>query len=292
VGDLVAMTFLWTLVWSLVATLRDVLPISIVVLFFQVLVLRRPIANWERVLGGFLCVTLGLAVFLAGLEIALFPLGEAMARQLASPELVQPDPGGTAPWYGYYWTYLFAFSIGFSATIAEPALLAVAIKANQASGGTIHIWGLRCAVAIGSGIGVALGTFRIVTGLPLPYFLLMGYLVVIVQTCFAPKQIIPLAYDSGGVTTSTVTVPLVTALGLGLAAKIPGRNPLVDGFGMIALAVLFPMITVMGYAQIAQLLNARQFRVPQGIGGGSGHVAKRPSQAQRTTKGDSTCISN
>ncbi len=281
------MTFLWALVWSFVATLRDVLPISIVILFFQVLVLRRPIANWERVLAGFACVTLGLAVFLAGLEIALFPLGEAMARQLASPALVQLDHGGFAPWYGYYWTYLFAFMIGFSATIAEPALLAVAIKANQASGGTIHIWGLRSAVAIGSGIGVTLGAFRIVTGLPLPYFLLAGYLFVIVQTYFAPKQIIPLAYDSGGVTTSTVTVPLVTALGLGLAAHIPGRNALADGFGMIALAVLFPVITVLGYAQIAQSLNVRQLRASRSVGGGGGHLTKGLSQAHPTTMGDS-----
>lgn len=260
------MSLLWTLGWSLAATLRDVLPIATVIVVFQVFVLRRPIANWQRVAGGFACVILGLAIFLAGLQIALFPLGEAMAQQLASTEMVRRDvgmePGAASTWYNYYWTYLFAFSIGFSATIAEPALLAVAIKAHQVSGGTIHVWGLRGAVAIGSGIGVALGTFRIVTGIPLPYFILTGYLIVLVQTFFAPKQIIPLAYDSGGVTTSTITVPLVTALGLGLAAQIPGRNPLTEGFGMIALAVLFPMVTVMGYAQVAQLWNARQSRKP------------------------------
>lgn len=259
-------------------------------LFFQVLVLRRPIANWQRAVTGFACVILGLSVFLAGLEIALFPLGEAMARQLAAPELVQPDkalaPGRVAPWQAYYWTYLFAFAIGFSATIAEPALLAVAIKAHEVSGGTICVWGLRGAVAIGSGFGVALGTFRIVTGLPLPYFLLTGYLIVIVLTCFAPKQIIPLAYDSGGVTTSTVTVPLVTALGLGLAAQIPGRNPLTDGFGMIALAVLFPMITVMGYAQIAQSWNARRGRMPRAAAGGEITVAAA-KQLQPQTEGES-----
>lgn len=251
------LTFLWTLGEALIATLGDVLPIAIVIVFFQFVILRRPVAGWHRVVFGFLCVILGLTVFLAGLEIALFPLGDAMARQLASPRLVPRDPGEAVPWYDYYWTYLFAFSIGFSATIAEPALLAVAIKANQASGDTIHIWGLRIAVAIGSGIGVALGTLRIITGIPLPYFLLAGYLIVIIQTYFAPKQIVPLAYDSGGVTTSTVTVPLVTALGLGLAAQIPGRNPLTDGFGMIALAVMFPMITVMGYALAAQWWSAR-----------------------------------
>ncbi len=255
------MTLLVALLSSLTSTLRDVLPIAAVIIAFQVFVLRRPIANWRRVACGFLFVTLGLAVFLVGLETALFPLGETMARQLASGPIVGQEPGAqpdvVLPWFRYHWAYLFAFAIGFSATIAEPALLAVAIKAHQVSGGTIHVWGLRVAVAIGSGIGVTLGTLRIVTGLPLPYFIMAGYLIVVVQTFFAPRQIVPLAYDSGGVTTSTVTVPLVVALGLGLAAQIPGRDPLAEGFGMIALAVLFPMITVMGYAQLAQWSNAR-----------------------------------
>lgn len=289
------MTALWTLGSSLVATLRDVLPIGIVIFVFQVLVLRRPIANWQRVASGFGCVILGLAVFLAGLEIALFPLGAAMAQQLASPEFVRHDlemaPGEAAAWYEYYWTYLFAFSMGFSATIAEPALLAVALKAHQVSGGTIHVWGLRGAVAIGSGIGVSLGTFRIVTGIPLPYFILVGYLVVIVQTFFAPKQIIPLAYDSGGVTTSTVTVPLVTALGLGLAEHIPDRNPLTEGFGMIALAVLFPMITVMGYAQVAQAWNSRQSR-QQSPPAKTWPTAAIRSRTKSPVEGEPKCISN
>jgi hypothetical protein len=285
------MTFFWKLLWSLVATLRDVLPIIIVILFFQVFILRRSIADWQRVLCGFLFVIVGLAVFLAGLEIALFPLGEVMARQLAAPELVPRYADAIAPWYAYYWTYLFAFSIGFSATIAEPALLAVAIKANQASGGTIHPWGLRVAVAIGSGSGVALGTLRIITGISLPYFLLAGYLIVIVLTYLAPKQIVPLAYDSGGVTTSTVTVPLVTALGLGLASQIPGRNPLTDGFGMIALAVMFPMITVMGYALAAQVWSRRLRLISRiAFSGEAGFVAQKQSPPR--TKGDSSCISN
>ena len=245
---------------SLLATLRDVIPIAAMIVLFQGLVLRRPIANVRRVVLGFALVVLGLAVFLVGLKIALFPLGEAMAMQLAATDFVL-GPNQAVPetiaWHRYYWTYLFAFCIGFSATIAEPALLAVALKAHEASGGAIGVWGLRAAVALGSGLGVALGTLRIVVGIPLPYMILAGYLVVIIQTYFAPKSIVPLAYDSGGVTTSTVTVPLVTALGLGLAANIPGRNPLVDGFGMIALAVLFPMITVMAYAQLAQFRNRR-----------------------------------
>lgn len=249
---------------SLLSTLRDVLPIAAAIVVFQAAVLRRKVANPGRIALGFACVVLGLAVFLVGLELALFPLGEAMARQLASPEFVmgadalnplgdaaEPVQQAAPPWHCYHWTYLFAFCIGFSATIAEPALLAVAIKASQVSGGTIHVWGLRAAVALGSGLGVALGALRIVAGWPLPYMILGGYLIVMIQTYFAPRAIVPLAYDSGGVTTSTVTVPLVTALGLGLAANIPGRDPLIDGFGMIALAVLFPMITVMCYAQIA-----------------------------------------
>jgi len=256
---------LLSLLWaSFGSTMRDVLPIVVVLLFFQLAVLRRPIARWRRVVAGFGYVILGLALFLVGLDLALFPLGTAMATQLANPEFVAPDRLGILAdnpipiaWYRYYWTYLFAFTIGFSATIAEPALLAVAIKAHEVSGGTLKVWPLRAAVALGSGLGVMLGTLRIILGVPLPYCILAGYAFVIAQTYFAPKQIVPLAYDSGCASTSTVTVPLVAALGLGLAAEIPGRNPLVEGFGMIALAVLFPMITVMGYAQLAQWWNNR-----------------------------------
>ena len=156
-------------------------------------------------------------------------------------------------WADYVWVYVFAFAIGFSTTIAEPALLAVAMKANQVSAGAIGIWGLRIAVALGVAVGISLGTFRIVTGLPIHYFIIVGYIVVVIQTLFAPRLIIPLAYDSGGVTTSTVTVPLVAALGLGLAETVPGRNVLIDGFGLIAFASLFPMMSVMAYAQLSGL---------------------------------------
>ena len=247
------MNYLWMFMERLIATVRDTLPILFIVGSFQLFVLRRPLNNLPQLLWGIGFVVMGLAMFLMGLELALFPLGEEMANQLTSG-FVGNQP---RPWYSYYWTYLFGFAIGFSATIAEPALLAVAIKAHEASGGTIRVWGLRAAVALGCGTGVALGTFRIVTGVPLPWFILTGYLVVIVQTYFAPKKIVPLAYDSGGVTTSTITVPLVTALGIGLATQIPDRNPLTEGFGMIALAVLFPMITVMGYAQLAAWLGRK-----------------------------------
>ncbi len=252
---------------STVSTVRDVLPITGVILVFQIAVLRRPIANPARVAWGFGCVLLGLSLFLIGLELALFPLGTSMASQLTSPEFLGKGFGTSgigidAPlaWQDYYWTYMFAFAVGTSTAFAEPALIAVAHKAQQVSGGSIQAWGLRLAVAIGAGVGVALGTFRIVVGVPLPYFILPGYLIVIVQTHFAPRQIIPLAYDSGGVTTSTVTVPLVAALGLGLSSRIPGRDPLIDGFGLIASAALFPMITVMGYAQLAQWWTRRPRR--------------------------------
>jgi len=150
---------------------------------------------------------------------------------------------------------VFAAGVGFATTLAEPALLAVALKAQHISGGTINAWGLRLAVSIGVAFGAALGTFRIISGIELYYLLFAGYAVVIVQTLFTPKLIVALAYDSGPVTTSTVTVPLLTALGLGLASTVPGRNPLLDGFGMIAFAGLFPVIAVLGYAQLAQWLG-------------------------------------
>jgi len=147
--------------------------------------------------------------------------------------------------------------VGFATTIAEPSLIAVAYKANEVSAGTISQWGLRITVAIGVAFGISLGTFRIVTGTPLYLYIIVGYIIVIVQTMFTPKSIIALAYDSGGVTTSTVTVPLVAALGLGLAATVPGRNPALDGFGLIAFASLFPIITVMGYAQLMHWRTTR-----------------------------------
>jgi hypothetical protein len=211
---------------------------------------------------GFIYVLIGLAFFLYGLEKALFPLGKLMAKQLTAPEFIglieqTGEAIESVNWWQYKWVYLFAFSIGFATTIAEPALLAVAIKANQVSGGSVGIWGLRISVAIGVAIGISLGTYRIVTGTPLYWYIVTGYIAVIAQTIFAPKAIIALAYDSGGVTTSTVTVPIVAALGLGLASTVPGRNPVLDGFGLIAFASLFPMITVMAYAQLSEWRNKK-----------------------------------
>jgi hypothetical protein len=254
------MEFLYDFSNILLATLRDVLPIVILIVGFQVLVLRQPIPHLKRLIIGGVYVVIGLALFLAGLEKALFPLGNIMATQLSDPDFIY-GVGKTvteADWKAYGWIYLFGAMIGFATTIAEPSLIAVAFKASQVSAGTISQWGLRLTVAMGVAFGISLGTFRIVTGTPLYLYILVGYLIVILQTIFAPKSIIALAYDSGGLTTSTVTVPLVAALGLGLSATVPGRNPALDGFGLIAFASLFPIIAVMGYAQLTYWYSKRK----------------------------------
>ncbi|MBT3926894.1 MAG: DUF1538 domain-containing protein [Rhodospirillaceae bacterium] len=244
------MGFLENIGTVILETLRDLAPLIGLILFFQIIVIRKRLANFKRVAIGFIYVVIGLSLFLIGLQSALFPLGETMARQLTDPEFLGLVEGVAGAWYDYMWVYVFAAAIGFGTTIAEPALIAVADKAGTVSGGTINPWGLRLAVALGVSVGVTLGTFRIVTGVPLYWFIMAGYAIVILQTFFASRSIIPLAYDSGGVTTSTVTVPLVAALGLGLAANVPGRSPLIDGFGLIALASVFPIIAVLGYAQL------------------------------------------
>ena len=216
----------------------------------------------NRILVGAGYVLLGLTLFLLGLEKALFPLGKIMAAQLSDPVFLQGSKESVdlLDWNNYGWVYLFAAMIGFATTIAEPSLIAVAYKAKEVSGGTINDWGLRITVAVGVSIGISLGTFRIVTGTPLYIYIMIGYFVVIIQTIFAPKTLTALAYDSGGVTTSTVTVPIVAALGLGLSAAVPGRNPAIDGFGLIAFASLFPIITVLGYAQYAHWVAARPMK--------------------------------
>jgi len=232
---------------------RDVLPIAAIIIGFQLLVIRKPIAHPSRALLGFINVLIGIAFFLEGLKLALFPLGELMASQLTAPEFLHiTDASEATDWRHYGWVYLFGACIGFATTLAEPSLLAVAIKAEEISGKAISAWGLRIAVSLGVAFGISLGTYRIVTGTELYYYIIVGYIIVVIQTIFAPKLIVGLAYDSGGVTTSTVTVPLVTALGLGLASTVPGRNPLLDGFGLVAFASLFPIMTVLGYAQLAE----------------------------------------
>ncbi|NOQ80352.1 MAG: DUF1538 domain-containing protein [Gammaproteobacteria bacterium] len=262
--------------WTFLHTITDVLPIAGIIFGFQFFVIRKKIPHLKRVLTGFFYVVLGLALFLQGLEDALFPIGKMMAAQLTDPAFInQPLFGmsaglieGTeaiaqnleAHWIQYFWVYVFAFTIGFSTTIAEPSLLAVAIKANEVSGGTIGIWGLRISVALGVAFGISLGSWRIVTGLPLHWFIITGYIIVVIQTFYSPKLIIPLAYDSGGVTTSTVTVPIVAALGIGLASHVPGRSELLDGFGLIAFASLFPIISVLAYAQLSEWYGKRKIK--------------------------------
>jgi len=255
---------IWTTVLS---TVFDVAPIIIILFGFQFFVINKRPPNLGKIAAGFGFVLAGLTLFLVGLEEALFPLGRAMAVQLTAPELVHGEnaslaAGGTVQWHQYVWVYLFAAAIGFATTIAEPSLIAVAIKAEKISGGAVSALGLRIAVAVGVGAGITIGAFRIVTGTPLPYYIMAGYAVVILQTIRSSKFIIPLAYDSGGVTTSTVTVPVVAALGLGLASSIPGRNPLIDGFGMIAFASVFPIMAVLGYASFTDWWSRRKRATP------------------------------
>jgi hypothetical protein len=245
---------------TLLLTCRDLVPIVLLFGFFQVVVIKESIPNFKRIIVGSIYVLVGLTLFLTGLEKALFPLGKIMAEQLTNPVFLQGSAASVdlTDWKTYGWIYVFAAMIGFATTVAEPSLIAVAFKASEVSGGSISAWGLRITVAIGVAFGICLGTFRIVTGTPLYLYIMAGYLIVIIQTFFAPKSLIPLAYDSGGVTTSTVTVPIVAALGLGLSASVPGRNPAIDGFGLIAFASLFPIITVLAYAQCAQWLSTRE----------------------------------
>jgi len=233
---------------SLMDSARDLLPIVLVIGFFQYLVLRQPIPNMGDMLLGTLFVVIGLTLFVRGLDLGLFPIGQSMANAFARKGSL-------------FWLLLFAFSLGFSTTVAEPALIAVAAEAAEvaAQGGMIdsdeaamasYADGLRYTVAISVGLAILVGVLRIIKGWPIQYLIIGGYLGIILMTAFAPEEIIGIAYDSGGVTTSTITVPLVTALGVGLASSIKGRNPMVDGFGLIAFASLTPMIFVMGYGMI------------------------------------------
>lgn len=230
---------------TLRGSLRDLLPIFLVISFFQLGVLRQPIPNLGELLSGAVFVVIGLTLFIRGLELGLFPIGESMAHAFARKGSVT-------------WLLLFSFALGFGTTVAEPALIAIGAEAARvaADGGMIadtdearagYALGLRYTVALSVGFAIVLGVFRILKGWPVHYLIIGGYIGVVVMTLFAPREIIGIAYDSGGVTTSTITVPLVTALGVGLAMAIKGRNPMIDGFGLIAFASLTPMIFVMGY---------------------------------------------
>jgi len=226
---------LLTMLQDLLLMFRDVLPIIAVILFFQYGVIRKPIAHVHKVAGGFVLVIVGLYAFVVGLKLGLFPVGQAMAAQL-----IELDT--------YVWVYAFAFAIGFATTMAEPALIAIGQQAEEAAKGKLKASRIRTLVAMGVAVGITVGVHRIITGDSIHYYIMGGYTLVIALTVVAPKYIIPLAFDLGGVTTSEVTVPLVTALGIGLASSIDGRNILIDGFGLIAFASIFPIITVMLYA--------------------------------------------
>ena len=233
---------------SLFDSFRDLLPIIAVIAFFQLAVLRQPLPDLVDLLVGTLMVVIGLSLFVYGLKVGLFPIGEAMAYDFASKGNV-------------VWLLLFAFCLGFGTTVAEPALIELAAEAGEIAraGGLIqdstdaekrYATGLRYTVALSVGFAIVLGVIRIIKGWPVQYLIIGGYVGVVIMTGFAPPEIIGIAYDSGGVTTSTITVPLVTALGVGLASSIAGRNPMVDGFGLIAFASLTPMIFVMGYGML------------------------------------------
>jgi len=226
----------------------DLLPIIFVIAFFQLVVIRQPLPQFGEVIFGTLLVVMGLGLFVQGLEMGLFPIGEAMAHALARKGSL-------------FWLLTFAFALGFSTTVAEPALIAVCREAADIAGqgGLIqsdsaslrgYALGLRLSVALSVGISILVGVLRIIRGWPVHYLIIGGYAIVMLMTVFAPAEIVGIAYDAGGVTTSTVTVPLVAALGVGLASSIRGRSPLVDGFGLIAFASLLPMIFVMGYGMI------------------------------------------
>ncbi|MEZ8722225.1 DUF1538 family protein [Vibrio pomeroyi] len=233
---------------AMLGSLRDLLPIVAVIAFFQLAVLQEPLPHLLSILTGLVLVVFGLTFFIFGLEMGLFPIGESMAQAFARKGSV-------------FWLLTFAFCLGFGTTIAEPALTAVAAEAAEvaAEGGVIpntldemeeYADGLRFTVALSVGIAILLGVLRILKGWPIQYMIIGGYIGVVVLTAFAPENIIGIAYDSGGVTTSTITVPLVTALGVGLASAIKGRNPMIDGFGLIAFASLLPMMFVMVYGMV------------------------------------------
>ena len=234
---------------SVLSSVRDLLPIVLVVAFFQIVVLQEPVPHLERILVGSLLVILGLAFFVRGLEQGLFPIGESIAYAFARKG-------------NLFWLLLFAFALGFGTTIAEPALIAIAEEAAEvaAVAGFIehhekamedYALGLRLTVALSVGFAILVGVYRIIKGWPIQYFIIGGYIGVVIMTALAPREIIGIAYDSGGVTTSTVTVPLVTALGVGLAESIKGRSPMIDGFGLIAFASLTPIVFVLLYGMVA-----------------------------------------
>ena len=242
------MKFLKPVITSLLDSLRDLLPIILVIGFFQMVILQQPIPNFGEITLGIIFVVVGLTLFVKGLNMGLFPIGETMAHAFANKGSL-------------FWLLAFAFALGFGTTVAEPALIAVAGEAakvaavgnmieNSEASKDAYAFGLRITVAISVGFAILIGVFRIIKGWPIQYLIIGGYIAVVIMTIFAPKEIIGIAYDSGGVTTGTITVPLITALGVGLASSIKGRNPMIDGFGLIAFASLTPIIFVMAYGMV------------------------------------------
>jgi hypothetical protein len=242
--DTVVRGFLFGMLVDLLSMVRDVLPIILVVLFFQYVVIRKHIPHPHKAVGGFVLVIVGLYAFVVGLKLGLFPIGQRMAEQLIGLEAL-------------VFVYLFAFAIGFATTMAEPALIAIGQKAEEAGKGRLSADHIRLLVALGVAIGITIGVHRIISGDSIHYYIMGGYALVIFLTWLAPSYIVPLAFDLGGVTTSEVTVPLVTALGIGLATHIEGRDVLIDGFGLIAFASIFPIVTVMLYAFWAEHFGPR-----------------------------------
>jgi len=233
---------------ALIESLRDLVPIILVIAFFQIIVLQQPFPNPGQIFFGLMAVVLGLALFVQGLNLSLFPVGEGLAEAFAKKGSV-------------IWLVVFAFALGFGTTVAEPALIAVSAEAAKvtAMAGLIedsqraqdsYATGLRYTVAMSVGLALVVGVLRIIKGWPVHWIIMGGYVVIVILTQFAPREIIGIAYDSGGVTTSTITVPLVTALGIGLSSVIKGRNPMIDGFGLIALASLFPIGFVLVYGMV------------------------------------------
>lgn len=234
----------------MLGSLRDLAPIVGVILFFQLVVLKQPLPDITNLVIGLTFVIMGLTFFIHGLEQGLFPIGESLAHAFARKGSI-------------FWLIVFSFSLGFGTTVAEPALIAVSAEAaDVAAAGKViessdaakseYANGLRFTVALSVGLAIVVGVVRIIKGWPIHWIIIAGYIMVVIMTAFAPKEIIGIAYDSGGVTTSTITVPLVTALGVGLASSIKGRNPMIDGFGLIAFASLLPMIFVMAFGMVVQ----------------------------------------
>jgi hypothetical protein len=229
-------------------SVRDLAPIIIVIGLFQLVVIDQPLPNWLGLLAGTAVIVAGLSFFLFGLEMGLFPLGESMAHAFVRKGSLMA-------------LLLYGFALGFGTTVAEPALIAVTAEAADAAAETGHIaeseearsgyaLGMRLTVALSVGLAIVLGVIRILKGWPIHLFIITGYALVVIMTAFAPQEIVGIAYDSGGVTTSTITVPMVTALGVGLASSIRGRNPMTDGFGLIAFASLTPIIFVLVYGML------------------------------------------